>query len=824
LADIPDRRTPSSAGNVPNGPVSVRAADGAARAVVKPDEHRQNERLAPAVGRRSADRFRALIESSEDTIVLLDANGTIQWASPSINRDIDYSLDDEFLGHGAFEFIHPQDQPALMSAFTNLVSEYGKCMTGEFRTRRKDGTWRWIQGSAKNLLHDPRLQAIVCNYRDITDRKIAEEAVRRSEQHFRSLIENASDIITVLEPNGSIRYMSPSIERVAGLVPEEIVSSTIFQLVHPDDISGITAAIAQAVRTPGVPQSAQFRVQNKNGEWRYLEGVGRALVDESGAPFGVINVRDVTERVAAEANLLKEKSFSVSLIDSLPGIFYLFNDRGTFLRWNKNMEDASGHSAQEISEMSPLDFIREDHRAIVAQRIQKVFTEGHATAEADFLSKDGSGAPYFFTGRLATLDGEQCLVGVGIDVTDRVAALEALRSSEERYRELFENANDIVYTYDLSGRFTSINRTASEVTGYKRDEVMNMNISEIVAPEHLEMARRMVARKVHGGRSSAYELEIVTKDGRRVPLEVSSRLVYKDGQAVGTQGIARDISERRQSEEALRASTESLKALTAALEQRVAERTAELTQTNEELEAFAFSVSHDLRAQLRAMRGFGEAVLEDYGAGMDAATRDFTSRVVATTGEMDILIQAILDYGRINRMDLQSTPLPLKLIVGEALDQNQGEISARGAVVSAAQTPNSVIGHGQSLVQVVANLISNAIRFVPEGTPPQVKIWAEARRPWVRLWVEDNGIGIADENHERIFGIFERLHGVEDYPGTGIGLAIVRRSVERMGGRVGVESTPGRGSRFWIELRAPKRSPKPARARRQNAGKGRHKG
>jgi signal transduction histidine kinase/DNA-binding response OmpR family regulator len=239
------------------------------------------------------------------------------------------------------------------------------------------------------------------------------------------------------------------------------------------------------------------------------------------------------------------------------------------------------------------------------------------------------------------------------------------------------------------------------------------------------------------------------------------------------------------------------------LEQRVAERTAELQETNAELESFSYSVSHDLRAPLRSIQSFAQILLEDYAERLDDVGRDCAQRIVAAAKRMDTLTEDLLAYSRISRAAVALKPVSLEEVVDDVLTQLEAEILGQDALVTVERPLAQVMGQETTLVQVVANLLTNGIKFVAYGVRPQVRIWTEVRAEWVRLWVHDNGIGIAPQYQERIFGIFERLHGLETYPGTGIGLAIVRKGAERMGGRVGVESAPDQGSAFWLEL--PKR-------------------
>jgi signal transduction histidine kinase len=239
------------------------------------------------------------------------------------------------------------------------------------------------------------------------------------------------------------------------------------------------------------------------------------------------------------------------------------------------------------------------------------------------------------------------------------------------------------------------------------------------------------------------------------------------------------------------------------LEQRVATRTAELQATNAELASFSYSVSHDLRTPLRSIQSFAQILLADYADRLDAVGQDCARRIVTAARRMDALTEDLLAYARLSRVAVELKPVSLEAVVDDVLTQLEADIQGKKARITVEKPLPQVMGQYATLVQVVANLLTNGIKFVAPGVRPQVRVRTEERTAWVRLWVQDNGIGIAPQYQERIFGIFERLHDIEAYPGTGIGLAIVRKGIERMGGRVGVESAPDQGSAFWVEL--PKR-------------------
>ncbi|MDQ6630334.1 MAG: ATP-binding protein, partial [Verrucomicrobiota bacterium] len=257
-----------------------------------------------------------------------------------------------------------------------------------------------------------------------------------------------------------------------------------------------------------------------------------------------------------------------------------------------------------------------------------------------------------------------------------------------------------------------------------------------------------------------------------------------------------DISERQ-------AAQEAIQRLNAELEIRVQQRTADLKDSTDQMETFTYTVAHDLRAPLRSMQGFSNALMEEYSEEFDETGRDFLCRIVKSSVRMDALIQDLLAYSQLSRTDLKFEPIQLQSLVENALGVLADEIKTKKAQISVKGSCAGIVAHRVTLEQILINLISNALKFIAPNVRPRIRIRCEEKPGAVRLWIEDNGIGIEAEHLERVFKIFERLHGGEAYPGTGMGLAIVRKGIERMNGRVGVESKLGRGSRFWIELPRP---------------------
>jgi signal transduction histidine kinase len=293
-----------------------------------------------------------------------------------------------------------------------------------------------------------------------------------------------------------------------------------------------------------------------------------------------------------------------------------------------------------------------------------------------------------------------------------------------------------------------------------------------------------------------------------------------------------EITERKQAGEALQLAQAQLADRAGELEKLVAERTAELTATNHQLEAFIYSIAHDLRAPLRSMQGFAAMLVAEAGAALNEAGRDYAERLNKSTQFMDALIRDLLAFSRISQQSVQLTSVNLKPVVETVLSRLEKEIQEKNARVESSGPWPVVLAHEPTLAQVVFNLVSNALKFVTADGPPQIRLRTEERSEglvdkgitgsagnppsthppihsspaapppasWVRVWVEDNGPGIASDHQGQIFRLFTRLDG-DKFAGTGIGLAVVQKGVERMGGRAGVESAPGEGSRFWFELK-----------------------
>jgi PAS domain S-box-containing protein len=362
---------------------------------------------------------------------------------------------------------------------------------------------------------------------------------------------------------------------------------------------------------------------------------------------------------------------------------------------------------------------------------------------------------------------------------------------ETKRNRFFTLSLDLLAIAGFDGHFRQLNPNWEKTLGYSERELRAHSILDLVHREERADTLERLEELKRGSSSRYFENRCRCQDGTyrwlgwtAAPF-MEEQLLYL---------FARDITERRAAEERIRSLNDELE-----------RRVLELNESNEQLEAFTYSIAHDLRAPLRAMSGFAVALREDYSSVLGEQGRSFAERIEGSAKRMDHLILDLLAYSRLSRDEIGLNSVALDAAVAEALNELEQDVQKRTAEVQVASPLPAASAHHATVVRVLANLISNALKFVDPGTCPRVRISAEEGEAAVRVWVEDNGIGISKEHQERIFGLFQRLHSEREFPGTGIGLAIVRKGVERMRGRTGVESSAGRGSRFWIELpRAPR--------------------
>jgi PAS domain S-box-containing protein len=373
-----------------------------------------------------------------------------------------------------------------------------------------------------------------------------------------------------------------------------------------------------------------------------------------------------------------------------------------------------------------------------------------------------------------------------------------LEEQKEWFRVTLSSIGDGVIVTDEAGRVVFMNQEAERMTEWKSIEAMLKPLPVVFKivneisrmPVEDPVAKVVREKRVIG---LANHTVLISAQGQEWPIEDSAAPIYNaGGKMLGVVMVFHDAKEVRQAQRTLEAHSEDL-------EKMVAQRTLSLQQTVTELEAFSYTISHDLRSPLRAMQGFSQAILEDYADKLDDHGKDYLGRIKNAAERLDRLIQDLLAYTRLSRQEAPLVPLDLDRCVRDILEHYPNLRSPAAEIEIIGVLPK-VWGREASLTQVISNLLGNAAKFVPEGTVPQIKVWSEDLGTRIRLWIQDNGIGIAQKDFERIFQMFVQINEPNLYGGTGVGLAIVHKAVETMHGSVGLESEEGKGSKFWVEL------------------------
>lgn len=396
---------------------------------------------------------------------------------------------------------------------------------------------------------------------------------------------------------------------------------------------------------------------------------------------------------------------------------------------------------------------------------------------------------YEFSGHLLILTGfyfvHLSLYKSSVELPYEKLALaeEKLRqAAEEKYRNLFDNASDAIITTDVEDNVTSWNRSAEKIFGWTAQEVMGKNLTHLIVPPDLQAARDKIVRDTVSGRVvSGIDVVRRRKDGKEVDVSLTVSPIRDINQdIIGISDVVRDITERKQAEEKLKQTME------------------ELVRSNKELEQFAYVASHDLQEPLRMVVSYLQLIEKRYKAKLDADADEFIGYAVDGATRMQKLINDLLAYSRVGTHGKPMEPTDCELIFDQAVSNVEIAITESKAVVTHDPLP-AVMADGGQLLQLFQNLIANAVKF-RGGKPPVIHVGVKRNKNEWLFSVRDNGIGIDMQYAERIFGIFQRLHGRNEYPGSGIGLAVCKKIVERHGGRISVESEPGKGSTFYFTI------------------------
>jgi len=744
--------------------------------------------------RESERKHRRLYETMTQGVVYQDADGRLIRANPAAERILGISVDEMKKRTSESPEWRPldengeplpgKDHPSMKALHTGK-SVKNEVM-GVYNPEKEE--YRWIKIDAIPLREpgDEKPSRVYAIFSDITERKEAEE-------EWESIFEAIGHPTIIMDKEHNILEANKTVLEKVDMSIEELRQKKCYDIFHGTEAPPENCPYEKLMKTRDV-EVTDMEIELFGGH--YLVSV-TPVFDIDGELEKVIHIAtDITKRKEIE-DALKESQERLDLATTVTndGIWD-WNIPSGEVYFDKTYYLMAGYEPDEFPHR-----LEEFQKRVHPEYIDYVMDQAHKHFEGEiekfdvefrFKRKDGGWMWIKGKGQIVerSENGEPLrFVGTHTDITERKEA--------ERIKEFvnfsLDRANIEVFWITPEGEFIYTNETAIERLGYSREELENMHVWDIdPEPEYTQEKREERWEKLKEEGVLNFESHHETKDGYVYPVQITSNYMEYEGEEYEF-AYAKDITERKEAEE-------ELKRYQNHLEDLVDKRTLELQEKNEELESFAYSVSHDLRAPLRAIQGFGSILMEEKMPDLDEESRELIEKMANSAERMDKLIKDLLDYSRLSQAEIDLRYCALDRTIKKILDQLEGEIEEKDADIEVEDPIHPVMASNTVLDQVVLNLISNALKFVPEDRDPEVKIWTELTGDKVKLFIKDNGIGIDESERENIFKMFNRLHGVENFAGTGVGLAIVKKGIDKLGGYYGFESTPGEGSTFWIEL------------------------
>jgi PAS domain S-box-containing protein len=759
----------------------------------------------------SADRpYRLIVEAMNEGVATVSPRGLILNANPRLCSMTGQNAT-ELVGTAVIDLIPDIHRP-VFAALLDVGA--GETARGEVDLTGPGGTTVPVLLAVSGFdLDGMFLRCLVLT--DLTAQRATESHMGEAHEALRersAFLEQAQESVGlgwwVFDPEQEVMLTwSPEAHRIYGLAPAEFDGKleTLVALVHPDDVRWVSDAFTAAL-AGGAPYQAEHRIVRPVGTLRWVRQAAAVQRDDTGTAKRVLGIcQDITGRKRIEDEIRASAAYNRSLIEASLNPMVTIGPDGTITDLNAATEQATGY---ERAELLGTEFSRYFTEPDLARAgYEQVFRDGSARDyPLELRHRDGRTISVLYNAAVYR-DPSGRVLGVfaaARDITEAKRAQAALRESEGRLRALLDSAPVGIGEVSLSGELVRINSRFCQIIGYTADELQSLTLQDVTHPGQdithpddrdadLANGRRLVS-----GEIDRYSLQkrYLRKGGGVVWVEVDRIMVRDpDGNPLTTIGTVRDLTAQREAEDEIRA-------LNAELEARVEQRTAALERANENLEAFSYSVSHDLRAPLRGLSGFSAALLEDYGDRLDETGRGYAGRIQAASERMATLIDDLLQLSQVSRAGMNLGPVDLSAEVAAfAAELQSGEPARRVRFVI--QDGVRVTADRTLIRTVLQNLVGNAWKFTARRDDAIIEFaTTTADEAGVCCYVRDNGAGFEPAYTDKLFQPFQRLHTTGEFPGTGVGLASVQRIIERHGGRVWAEGAVESGATFYFILDA----------------------
>lgn len=820
--------------------VNLLDADGKVKQLIGYHIDVTDRKLSEEAISRSEKRFRGLAESSQDTIMLIDRNLRHVYLNPAGELLYEMSKENVF-GKTLHELGYDNELSSLIES--DIQEVFAK-------KSAKQNLYAWERVEKKSFL-DLRLSPILNSEgnvdlvlgitRDITSLKETELALIKSKELYQVLTESIHDVVWILDAE-SMRfiYISPSDERLRGFTAEEVLAKPITNSMKETDRDYFVELIqtrAEALRS-GEVSSERIYVDEieqpcKDGSTIWTELVSSLYTNPENSHIEIRGVtRDISERKHAEEILRQKEIHFQSLIENAPDGITLVSQEGQFLYASPSARRLFGYLPEDSLDASPAQETHPEDIPAVMEALSRVMQDPRTVANVQYRFRRKDGYWRWIESNFSNLLNEPSVQAIVInfrDITESKQAEDALRESESKFRQIFETTRIGISLHNAKGQFLSGNPAILNLLGYTQEEYTCLTIKDISYPEDIQR-ELLPFQELWEGKRESYTTEKrnLHKNGQIIWGQLTCTIVKdKEGNPQYSIGMFENIDGRKQAEEKILAdqaelqrllisteqsrrallsmvedqktAEEKIRQLNAELELRVRDRTAQLESANRELEAFSYSVSHDLRAPLRALDGFSSILLSDYAKVLDVQGQHYLERIQEASRRMGQLINDLLSLSRVTRTEFTRQQVNLSQVAEEVLNELKTQEPEREVNIKI--TKNLIVqGDIQLLKIALGNLMSNAYKFTNLQKKAKITFGKIEQSGEQVYFVRDNGAGFDMAYASKLFTPFQRLHGIKEFPGTGIGLVIVQRIINRHGGRIWPEAKLNEGATFYFTL------------------------